>query len=71
MAQTWDIWAEGYAATGDSGSATNLASNVTADSFAEACVFALGNSKLFDPARQTFWGCKLFSNRHDAQKAYG
>jgi len=72
--KVYDIWAEGYACTGESGGAT-LVGRVCAETFQEACnKYATDNEgfkRLYDPERLTYWGCKLFDNRHDAQESFG
>jgi hypothetical protein len=69
----YEVWAEGYVATGESGGAT-LLGRAEAETFAEACALVaktLSQPDLFDPDRLTYWSCKLFDNRHDAQRSYG
>lgn len=75
--KTWEVWSEGYRATGDFARAT-LEGRVDAESFAEACRKACvdhGRWKEepggFDPKRLTVWGCRLFDNEADARKAFG
>jgi len=72
--KVYDIWAEGYAATGESGGAT-LVGQACGETFKAACdkyaTYDEGFKKLYDPLRLTYWGCKLFDNRHDAQERFG
>jgi hypothetical protein len=70
----YEVWAEGYAATGEHGTASYVGS-VEASSFEEACRL------LHDPAgygalgevggRPAYWGCRLFDNEADARKSFG
>ena len=70
----FEIWSEGFAATGERGSAqlVGAASGLT---FREACAnFALEDeafAEYFDSERLTFWGCRLFTNENDARRSFG
>ena len=68
------IWCEGYAATGESGTAT-LIGRAFGKTFKEAYEnFAerdKGFKNLFNPDRMTYWGCRLFTNQADARKSFG
>lgn len=70
----YDIWAEGYACTGNSAGATLLGS-ACAETFQEACdkyaAYDESFRKYYDSENLTFWGCKLYDNRHDAQLMFG
>jgi hypothetical protein len=70
----FEIWSEGFAATGDSGEAT-LHGTATGQSFAEACLRLAKEqpafAQHFDPDRMTYWGCRLFDNEADARKRFG
>lgn len=72
---TYDIWSEGYQATGDSGKATCHAVGVKANSFKEACdVFFSINSISdgnFNLEKLTYWGCSLFPTEDEARKSFG
>lgn len=70
----YDIWTEGYRATGDVGYAFCLGSKAGA-TFKEACAKFM---KEFDPGgkyynKETncYWGCELFDNGTDARKSFG
>lgn len=67
----FDIWSEGFAATGDVGYHKLEAKGVEAASFKEACIKHYGNNKLFDAERLTYWGCRLFDNPTDAARTFG
>jgi len=72
----FNIWMQGYAATGSYAGAKLVAENVEAGCFSDACIkFSktdeaklLGN---FDIEKLSFWGCRLFDNSTDALKAFG
>lgn len=69
----YQVWSEGYAATGNS-SGAELLGEAEADDFASACsTFFEGSDreKYFDQQRLTYWGCRLFDNEQDARKAFG
>lgn len=78
---TWDfqVWAEGYSATGDS-SGARLLGTVRAESF-HGAVMALvlsapeGERHHFRhntlTSEWTFWGCRFFDNEADARKSFG
>lgn len=77
----FNIWSEGYAATGESGTATKFANEKRLDgkwagrNFKEACQVAM---KIIDPTNRfynvktnSYWACSLFDNRSDASKSFG
>ncbi|QGF20184.1 hypothetical protein SEA_SIXAMA_5 [Gordonia phage Sixama] len=80
----FDLWVEGYAATGQSGGAQSLGMWEGA-TFADAVLAwdraenATGNwGQLVLPAGKKgesgdwrLWGCRVFDNREDAQRAFG
>ena len=74
--KTWEIWSEGYIATGNCSTATYHGS-IEASTFQEACdKFSkqLKNYEFFkyyDSKSLTYWGCKLFDNENDARKYFG
>lgn len=70
----YEIWAEGYAATGGCSGAT-LLGRIRGENFKDACK-KLANKDLafglyFDEKRMTYWGCSLFDNEADARKSFG
>jgi hypothetical protein len=67
----WDIWAEGYSATGDRSGASLVKAEVEAPTFMEACDTVLGNDPLYSREALTHWGCRLFDNEQDARKRFG
>lgn len=72
----FDIWVEGYTATCESATAQLLAS-IEADTFNDAIkIYAKNNRNIVDfdrygKDRHAIWGCELFDNRIEAQKAFG
>lgn len=69
----FDIWAEGYSATGEGGKACHFGSAYGKD-FKEACItfFSTGSRPgWFNPDRMTHWGCRLFDNEQDARRSFG
>lgn len=73
-AKLFEIWSEGYRATGEAGPAYKCGT-AYGMSFAEACAaFAKTNAEFahnFDPVSLTHWGCKLFPTEAEARKSYG
>lgn len=72
---SYNIWVEGYAATGDRGIAQRITSAV-GESFKDACIRANQAGKFqgygnFDEKSLTLWGCRLFDNEYDARMSYG
>lgn len=74
----WDIWAEGFSATGESSGAILLTSKVEAKTFTEAVETWLKMDTSHNPyitkqkdGTYTYWGCRLFDNERDARKSFG
>lgn len=70
---SFNIWAEGFAATGQSGGAVFMGSNEGED-FKDACdkFFIEEDHKIYyDSNNLTYWGCKLFDNELDAKVSFG
>jgi hypothetical protein len=73
---TYSVWAEGYAATGERGGA-QLLGRADGATFREACVnlfkskHELQGGAYFDAANLTYWGCQLYDNETSARKAFG
>jgi len=73
----YDIWVEGFQATGQSGSAERLASRVRGDSFRQAVVAWVATPAgdpwrgTFNAERLTFWGCRAFDNEAAARRSFG
>lgn len=70
----FDIWCEGYAATGQSSGATVLG-HCEGINFKEACKNLAKKdnefARYFNEERMTYWGCRLYDNGSDARKSYG
>lgn len=75
--QTYQIWAEGYSATGQSGTATYMGSasgETFKDAVKELAKRASPEDRAFyntDRIQPTYWGCRLFDNEEDARKSFG
>ena len=71
--KVYEIWAEGFVATGENGPADLLGIN-SGFTFKEACINLAARKKefarYFDPERLTYWGCRLFDNEADARKSF-
>lgn len=83
--QSFEIWTEGYAAIGESGTATYHGDSISED-FIQACKIKLGSSDSFrvekimvkwnrgNPVYElqaSLWGCRCFDNEDDARKSFG
>ena len=71
---TYNVWMEGYAATGEYACATYLG-NYTGKNFKEACIKALKRNKYdmsyYNEHANIYWGCRLFPNEADARRSFG
>jgi hypothetical protein len=68
----WELWSEGYSATGQSSRAT-FHGEVYATSFLEACRKRFKRDDYYDERNgcPTYWGCRLFDNQAEARRAFG
>lgn len=69
----FEIWMEGYAATGEHGTAS-FEGRFEGKTFADACKrWAIEEERLdlFDEKKLTYWGCRLFDNERDARRMFG
>lgn len=70
----YEIWVEGFAATGQYGLAHKLGEE-RGETFEDACAkFMTYRPKLaevYNPKTNTHWGCKLFDNKLDAMRKFG
>lgn len=70
----WQIWCEGYQATGESGKAHKYC-DVHAKTFKDACItymkFRRDLLPHFDEDRLSVWGCRLFSCERAARELCG
>ncbi|MBG0738646.1 hypothetical protein IV500_04320 [Paeniglutamicibacter antarcticus] len=78
VSPSWTIWAEGFAATGESETAWALnESPIMAETLDDAVrqySRASDSRHLFRRRRNgtwTYWGCRLFDNESDARGAFG
>lgn len=72
--RTFDIWAEGYRATGDFSRANHLGKS-KGRTLKEACDNLAATNPVFnmyyDAERLTYWGCKIFDNEAEARLTFG
>jgi hypothetical protein len=73
--QWFDIWSEGYAATGERAGAHYHGCARGVD-FRDACVRFFRrqperDAQYFDARRLTYWACKLFDNESAARRSFG
>jgi len=68
---SYNIWSEGYSATGDHSGAVCLDRGVLADTFAEACSIALEGDPYFNKDNLTYWACRLYDNEYEAKESFG
>ena len=75
----WDVWVEGYQATGEHGY-HEFVGTFSAASFEDACKIAAmklaeGDMKTFnhyyDEKDNTWWGCSFYDNEADAARNFG
>jgi hypothetical protein len=77
--KTWEVWSEGYLATGMEGvpAPAQKLGEAQAETFKDACDLVCSSSTFqvrqgnYDPVRLTVWGCRLFDNKEEAQKSFG
>lgn len=70
----FDIWCEGYVATGQSSGAM-LLGHAKGEDLKQACInFAKQDKEFagyFSEDRMTYWGCRIFDNGSDARRSFG
>lgn len=70
----FEIWCEGYIATGERSGATLLGA-AEGLNFQQACdelaITNLHFAKFYDREKLTYWGCKLFPTLDEARKTFG
>ena len=70
----YEIWTEGFRATGESGKATLMGTS-KGKTFKEACInFSKTDPdfrKFFDKKGLTYWGCRLYPTHSEAAKTFG
>lgn len=71
---TYEIWIEGYTASGDSAPAKYVGT-ASASTFTGACAKALEEAgwdiKYYNSDYNTYWGCRLFDNETEARRRFG
>jgi hypothetical protein len=81
MKKMFEVWSEGYAATGESSGAT-FHGKTMAETFDEACIKLVGKDLDTDESekdgynrtsngKMSIWGCELFDNEKDARASFG
>ena len=84
MAREFEVWTEGYAATGESQNAA-FRGMWKGETFKDACkawfdslpetsrVFVYNGhaSSYYDAENNTYWGCRLSDNEADARERFG
>lgn len=72
--ETYNIWSEGYCATGGYGTHLLLGTS-KGNSFKEAVINWMNNNpdykKFFDENRLTYWGCRLYPTEEEAARSFG
>ena len=73
--KSYEVWLEGYAATGQFGTAQYLGA-FTATSFVEACTKAMDHNHMDTRYFQlgthpSYWGCRFYDNESDARRSFG
>ena len=71
--ERFNIWVEGYAATGEHGTASLLGSYEaeTWDGAVKKYMAENPGRIVVDSRGYTDWGCRLFDNESDARKSFG
>ena len=69
----FEIWIEGYAATGESGIAQKFGEAEGKDLADAVRNFFKGrdDAKYLNKSYTTYWGCRIFDNEADARKVFG
>ena len=73
--KTFQVWSEGYMATGEHGTA-QYHGEWRAKDFKEACKTMMMSENwdmdnYYDEQANTYWACRFFDNEENARKAYG
>ncbi len=71
---SYEIWSEGYRATGDQGGACFHGIG-RGENFGEACEDHFDDERdpsgFFDRKELTYWGCRLYNSEADARATFG
>ena len=68
--RTYSIWSEGFAATGERGTAMYHGS-ASGNNFKEACINFFKKDQYFDKNCLSYWGCALYEDESDARRSFG
>ena len=73
--KSFNVWLEGYAATGERAGAT-FKGTWSGTSFKNACANWVASlpkdqQSYYDADRNTYWNCRFFDNERDARECYG
>lgn len=74
--ETYEVWLEGYIATGESSEAHFYGLHKAA-SFKEACMKAMtihkfsDLDKYYNEENNTYWACHFYNNELEARKSFG
>jgi len=66
----FQVWSEGYQATGNSSTA-HYHGEYVADTFSKACAICFKDSGTFNLKKLTLWGCGLYDNESSARASFG
>jgi hypothetical protein len=69
-AYLWEVWVEGYRATGEHGCAYLLGS-CHADTFQEACEQLSVNDPYYESDPPRTWGCHMYPTEKQARSSFG
>lgn len=77
----FEVWSEGYSATGEHGNAQQLYNSQhpkgkwPAKSFKDACLLAMQtlkwDMKFYNAKQNTYWACKFYDNAKAARASFG
>ena len=75
VVNTYEVWTEGYAATGES-SGAYFHGRFKGNTFKDAVkdfvkTLSAGSQKDFSEERMCLWGCRFFDNERDARNSFG
>lgn len=70
MNKEYEIWSEGYLATGNM-SGAHFHGKQAGKSFREACEKFFKERVFFNKENLTIWGCRLYDNEQEARKNFG
>lgn len=78
MENKYEVWIEGYAATGEYAEASRLGEDgelFSGNTFADACRNAIiklkWNTNYYNEQSNSYWGCRFYDNEQDARRSFG